>query len=398
MLEFLVDGQLLRRMDAERVVSDSAEFLKFRASFSKEWEGYTKTFLFRGKDGESYCVFAVEADREYSVPHEVLVADTVVEVSVFGSSKLCNFATVNSVLLYVEKSGLLADFKQSVVPSPDLYAQICHKLEETLRLLPGKNLELKTEKEKVYWKRGEDTEWKLLFSLAWIRGQDGALWHSGTGEPSHSLGKSGDFFFWEEKGIIWEKKNNAWKKVFDPESYLLGLTQRAEAAQIRAQEHADQSQESARLVRELLEPPALYPDAFQVWNADGSLSDLAVGQALQGCIMEPERTYRVSVVGGKTYRFTPTPSAQGNRYYFAVGDGEGICLFFTEESLSEYTVEPSYGGRIPTHIYYGVKNAKEEGLFFQEAGFSGLLRRLTAAEEACEALAARVSALEGGER
>lgn len=128
----------------------------------------------------------------------------------------------------------------------------------------------------------------------------------------------------------------------------------------------------------------LYPAAFAIWNYSGPIGSPTVGEPLAPNVMEPEATYRVAVTPGKSYRFTPTP--QGGYYcYFAVGDAEGNCLFYTKESVSEYTVKESYDGKIPAHIYYGVKNIREitpASISFCEVGILEQLAQRVAALEA----------------
>lgn len=160
----------------------------------------------------------------------------------------------------------------------------------------------------------------------------------------------------------------------------------AENASAEAAEWAKESQKAAQSTQDLFESKQLYPDAFTIWNWDGPIQSPIIGEELYPNVMEPEATYRVAVSPGKSYRFTPTP--EGNYYcYFAVGDANGICLDYTKDSVSEYTVKESYDGRIPTHIYYGVKNIREvnaDTVSFLEVGLiEGLAQRVAALEAIC---------------
>lgn len=141
-------------------------------------------------------------------------------------------------------------------------------------------------------------------------------------------------------------------------------------------------------LEKILGSKELYPAAFTIWNGSGPIGSPTVGEPLKPNIIEPEATYRVAVTPGKSYRFTPTP--QGDSVcYFAVGDAEGNCLFYTKESLSGYTVKESYDGKIPTHIYYGVKNIHEvntDTLSFCEVGILEQLAQRVAAIEAAIAV------------
>ncbi len=401
MLEFIVDGQLLRRKDGERILSGGVGFLKFRAQFSREWEGYTKTFLFKGKDNEAYCVFAVEDSLEYEVPHEVLAEEGRVEVSVFGSSCLTNLATANSVILSVEKSGLLADLKQSAVATPGLYEQICHKLEETLKALPGKRPVLQCRDNGIYWRVEESSEWTLLFSLEGIRGKDGSRWYRGEEEPDSSLGDNGDFFFWENKAQIFGKNNEKWTKVFDPEEMLLPLVQRAEAhvqdaeaAKEQALSYLQECQAFADQVDSKLLSPNLFPDSFTMWNINGPMKIPTIGQRVERVTVSSQITYQMSVSGGETFRFVPTIAGENNYCYFAVIDSQENCLDFTLESIDKYTVKEDYDGTKPSSILYTRKMTSETPMVFCEVGLLPVYDKLKLMEYDLNKLMSRVSLLE----
>ena len=193
MLEFRIEDQRLKRTDNSAAISDNVEFLTFSASFDGRWENLTKTFLFKNlTEGEARCVFGVEAGKEYPVPHEVLLKNTTVSVSVFGVGEGSTFAVANPVNFFVSPAGLITEYRESVVPSPDLFSQIVKKLNDALRELPGKKLCLKREDGGIWWKCEDDAEWNLLISINEIKGAKGEKGDKGDTGATGPQGPKGE--------------------------------------------------------------------------------------------------------------------------------------------------------------------------------------------------------------
>ncbi len=116
-LDFQIDNQIITRKDNKRVVADSQNYLYASFLFSEDWEGISKTAIFRNEDNTPYEMLLDETDT-CLVPAEVLDAGEV-SVSVFGGDLI----TVNKVYIEVEESGLI-DGQTPQPPTPNIYNQI----------------------------------------------------------------------------------------------------------------------------------------------------------------------------------------------------------------------------------------------------------------------------------
>lgn len=120
-LSFLVDKQIITRVDKEKVVRDSMNYLRAQFQFSPDWTGQ-KTAVFKSKSG-AYNVL-IDDDGSCLVPWEVLV-DEVVEVSAFCGALI----TANVVKIITLASGYTIG-EEGREPTPDVFTQIMEKLSE----------------------------------------------------------------------------------------------------------------------------------------------------------------------------------------------------------------------------------------------------------------------------
>ncbi len=120
-LSFLVDKQIITRVDKEKVVRDSMNYLYANFEFSPDWVG-EKTAVFKSKSGAFNVL--LDDDGKCLVPWEVLV-DEVIEVSVFCGALI----TANVVKIITIGSGYTLG-ESGRVPTPGIYEQIIAKLNE----------------------------------------------------------------------------------------------------------------------------------------------------------------------------------------------------------------------------------------------------------------------------
>ena len=120
-LSFLVDKQIITRVDKEKVVRDSMNYLRAQFQFSPDWTGQ-KTAVFKSKSG-AYNVL-IDDDGSCLVPWEVLV-DEVVEVSAFCGALI----TANVVKIITIASGYEIG-EEGREPTPDVFTQIMERLSE----------------------------------------------------------------------------------------------------------------------------------------------------------------------------------------------------------------------------------------------------------------------------
>lgn len=83
-LKFTVQNQRIARTDAEKPVAGSVGYLTALFSFSADWDGLTKTAIFRAGSGTPYEV-QLDSDEACIVPHEAIVSGTMY-VSLRGDS------------------------------------------------------------------------------------------------------------------------------------------------------------------------------------------------------------------------------------------------------------------------------------------------------------------------
>lgn len=135
-ITFSVVNQRIRRTDELDVVADSQNYLTAKFNFETfQWEGLTKTALFRiGTTGTVYGM-VLDDDDTCEVPHEVLVeGGHYIHVSVFAGELI----TANVAKVFVQKSGYWSDAESSTEPTPSVYQQIIDKLDETKQYVDTK--------------------------------------------------------------------------------------------------------------------------------------------------------------------------------------------------------------------------------------------------------------------
>lgn len=135
-ITFSVVNQKIRRTDELDVVADSQNYLTAKFNFETfQWEGLTKTALFRiGTTGTVYGM-VLDDDDTCEVPHEVLAeGGHYIHVSVFAGDLI----TANVAKVFVQKSGYWSDAESSTEPTPSVYQQIIDKLDETKQYVDTK--------------------------------------------------------------------------------------------------------------------------------------------------------------------------------------------------------------------------------------------------------------------
>lgn len=121
-LNFAVEKQILTRLDNEKVVRDSQNYLYIKLAYSEDWVG-EKTMVFKGSNGEAYNVLLDDEDT-CLVPWEVLTQER------FYVSAFCgDLITANVVRIDTIKSGYEIG-KESRIPTPDIYNQIIEKIND----------------------------------------------------------------------------------------------------------------------------------------------------------------------------------------------------------------------------------------------------------------------------
>lgn len=113
-LKFTVTRQYIRRIDTNRVVANSKNYLTAVFIFSEEWEGINKTAIF-SHGGKNYGKLL--KNDECIIPPEVIQADEFT-VSVFGG----DLVTTNVCFVNVISSGLPCG--KTPTTTPDIYSQI----------------------------------------------------------------------------------------------------------------------------------------------------------------------------------------------------------------------------------------------------------------------------------
>lgn len=113
-LQFLINKQYMRRMDNNRVVADSRNYLEAYFMFSPDWDNIPKTAVFSYEDD---CYEVLIKNNECKVPHEVIKAPEF-QLSVFGGDQI----TTNIIQVNVIDSGLTPDVPPP--PTENIYNQI----------------------------------------------------------------------------------------------------------------------------------------------------------------------------------------------------------------------------------------------------------------------------------
>ena len=120
-IRFAVKNQALTRLDDNTVVEKSRGYLTARFEFSDDWDGLTKTAIFRHNKGTPWEML-LDAENVCDVPWEATLAGEM-EVSVFGGDLI----TTNAEAVIVEPSGYTKGETPSD-PTPDVYTQIIEQV------------------------------------------------------------------------------------------------------------------------------------------------------------------------------------------------------------------------------------------------------------------------------
>lgn len=124
MLVFQIIDQTLERLDSFHVVGNSQNYLKAHFVFSEDWEGFTRTVVFTGRDGKSYSTM-LDDSNTCVVPWEVLTRDRFY-IAVRGDMG-GDLLTTNQVTILVTASGIISG-QTPEAPTPDVYTEILNRL------------------------------------------------------------------------------------------------------------------------------------------------------------------------------------------------------------------------------------------------------------------------------
>ena len=126
-IHFKIKNQQIERLDSNKLVEKSKEYVKAFFIFSDDWNGHEKTITFTSnKDNTSYNVELVE--DSCLVPWEVITSFGFT-ISGFGEGE--SFITLNKIEIEVEESGLTEDGEVPGTPTPTQW-ELYKKEVETL--------------------------------------------------------------------------------------------------------------------------------------------------------------------------------------------------------------------------------------------------------------------------
>lgn len=136
MIDINVIGQRVTVKSAD-IVAESVKYLKVRFAFSEDWSDYSKTAIFKRKDGSVYQVLINKEtlvggeENVFFVPAEVIKAPyfKVAVLGELGESRI----TTDEVTVKVIESGV-EEGEIPTEPTPDIYAQIVNLSENAVRI------------------------------------------------------------------------------------------------------------------------------------------------------------------------------------------------------------------------------------------------------------------------
>lgn len=121
-ITFNVNGQIISCNEKDMtLLSDSIDLIKARFNFSPEWQGYTKTAIFKNSTKKAYSKILV--DDACMVPSEVIKKSKYMSVSVFGVSGT-QLITTTDQIVPLTPSGYTDDSIVSPAPTENIYQQI----------------------------------------------------------------------------------------------------------------------------------------------------------------------------------------------------------------------------------------------------------------------------------
>lgn len=123
-LKFEVTNQLINRVDQEKPVADSVNYLFAHFDFiTDEWKNKTVTALFT-KDDTSYKMI-LDTNGDCLVPWEVIVNGGNVYVSCYCGSLI----TATKARVFIAKSGYIEDAENEQEPTPGIYNQLVERID-----------------------------------------------------------------------------------------------------------------------------------------------------------------------------------------------------------------------------------------------------------------------------
>ena len=121
-ITFNVNGQIISRNEKDMtLLSDSIDLIRARFNFSPEWQGYTKTAIFKSSTKRPYSKILV--DDACMVPPEAIKKSKYMSVSVFGVSGT-QLITATDQIVPLTPSGYTDDSIISPAPTENIYQQI----------------------------------------------------------------------------------------------------------------------------------------------------------------------------------------------------------------------------------------------------------------------------------
>lgn len=142
-LEFELNKQIINRVDTEKPVSDSIDYLYAHFNYlSDEWQNKVVTAIFT-KNGKSYKML-LDDTGTCLVPWEVVQEGG----DVFVSCSCDTLVTATSSRVHIQKSGYVGDGENTQEPTPNIYDQLTGQfqnlkdfVEEELQVIDGGNFE-----------------------------------------------------------------------------------------------------------------------------------------------------------------------------------------------------------------------------------------------------------------
>lgn len=123
-LEFDVSDQFINRIDQQRPVADSRNYLYAHFNFlTEEWQSKIVTALFT-KEDKSF-IMLIDTNGDCLVPWELIQDGGDIYVSVYSG----DLFTTNSSRVTIYKSGYIEDAENSQPPTPNIYAQILDEVD-----------------------------------------------------------------------------------------------------------------------------------------------------------------------------------------------------------------------------------------------------------------------------
>ena len=130
MIKFRIFKQRLSYYGDSEVVADSKGYLTFTLETSEDWANYVgKTVQFT-KNGKTYNVTNISDGVEYPVPWEVLVGAGIMQVNAFAVSMDNKRATTNEIDIEIIDSGFNEGSLLPEDPTPDIFEQYVHQVQE----------------------------------------------------------------------------------------------------------------------------------------------------------------------------------------------------------------------------------------------------------------------------